>query len=100
MVKTFGYGSGSSPVGLIEENGLGVMDLDFEGEDGDDQGGVREAAVDRPGGRGVHQKDVSAFGTPEVKATTSAGGEAVMGAPAKFNANAKMFTFSSWRSVD
>ena len=50
------------------KNRVGVMNLDFEGEDGDDQGGVREAAVDR--GRGVHRKDVSASGTPEVKAMT------------------------------
>jgi hypothetical protein len=71
----------------MNESGVGVMDLDLEGEDGDDQGGVREAAVDR--GRGVHRKDVSVSGTPEVKATTSAGAEAVMDAPAKFKANVR-----------
>ena len=71
MVKTLDYGSGSSPVGLIEdnvkrdENGMKVVDLDLEGEDGDDQGSMREAAVER--GRGVHRKDVSVSGTPEVK---------------------------------
>lgn len=48
---------------------------------------MREAAVDR--GRGVHRKDVSASRTPEVKAATLAGVEPVMGAPAKFKANAR-----------
>ena len=45
MVKTLGYGSGSSPVGSMgrgggygkkDENGVEVVDLDLEGEDGDD----------------------------------------------------------------
>ena len=92
MVRTFSYGSGSSPVGLIEdnvkrnENGVGVMDLDFEGEDGDGQGWACEKPLWTEG-RGVHRNDVSASGTPEVDATTSAGVEPVMGAPAKSKAN-------------
>ena len=59
-----------------------VMELNFEGEDGDDRGTVREER-----GWGLHRKDVRASGTPEVEATTSTDVEKVMGAAAKFKAN-------------
>ena len=61
---------------------------------------MREAAASVDRGRGIHRKDVSATGTPEVKATTSAGVEAVMGAPAKFKANAMDVRMKGLRSFE